>query len=100
MMLQRRNNNFIVGPKELASIAVHHQIDAFGRAAHKDTLLRLARVDETPHLLARTFVSGRRLLAQIVNAAMNVGMLVFEIDAAAIDYHLRDLRRGGVVEID
>ena len=31
---------------------------------------------------------------------MNVGMLVFEISTAAVDYNLRDLRRCGVVQID
>jgi hypothetical protein len=35
-----------------------------------------------------------------MNAAMNVGMFVFEINAATVDYDLRDLRRCGVVEID
>jgi hypothetical protein len=35
-----------------------------------------------------------------MNAAMNVGMFVFEINTAAVDYNLRHLRRCGVVKID
>ena len=100
MVLHRRDDDLVARADELASIAMHHQIDAFGGAANKNAFLRLARVDESLHLLARAFVGRRRLLAEVVNAAMNVGMFVFEIDAAAIDYHLRHLRRRGVVEID
>ena len=72
VMLHRRDDDLVAGADELAAVAVHHQVDAFGRAANKDALLRVARVDESFHLLARAFVGGGGLLAQVMNAAMNV----------------------------
>ena len=71
-MLHGRNDDLVAGANELATIAVHHEIDAFGRAAHKDALLRFARIDEALDFFARAFVSGRRLHAQVMDAAMNV----------------------------
>jgi hypothetical protein len=35
-----------------------------------------------------------------VDAAMDVRVFLFEIGAAAVDDDLRNLRRGGIVEID
>ena len=35
-----------------------------------------------------------------MNAAMNVGMLVFEIHAAAVDYDLRYLRGSRIVQVN
>src|SRR6266516_1024257 len=78
---------------------MHYQINAFGGAAHEDAFLRLACVDESFDLFAGAFVSSGGLHAQIVDAAMNVGMFVLEIGAAALDHDLRHLRRRSVVEI-
>jgi hypothetical protein len=65
----------------------------FGGAAHEDALTDVARVDEALHLLARAFVGGRGFLAEIVDAAMNVRVFLFEINAASIDDDLRHLGR-------
>ena len=100
VVLHGRNDDLVACADELAPVAMHHEIDAFGGAADKDALLRLAGIDEALHLLARAFVSGGRFLAQVMNAAMNIGMFVFEINAATIDYHLRHLRGSSIVEID
>ena len=100
VMLHRGDDDLVAGADELASIAVHHEIDSFGRAAHKDALTHVTRVDEAFHFFTRAFVGGGRFLAQVMNAAMDVRVLLFEINAAAIDDYLRHLRRGGVVEID
>ena len=51
-------------------------------------------------VLARAFIGGRRFLAKIMHAAMNVGMFLFEVHAAAFDYHLRHLRGSCIVKID
>src|SRR5712691_9658344 len=98
-MLHRRDDDLIAGANELAAVAMHYEIDAFGRAPYKDTFSRLTSVDETFHFLARAFVGSCRLLAQVMHAAMYVGMFVFKINAAAVDNHLRHLRRSRVVQI-
>src|SRR6185295_4922211 len=85
---------------ELATVAVHHEIDAFGGATHEDAFANVASVDEALRLFARAFVGGSRFLAQVMNAAVNVRVFLFDIDTAAIDDHLRYLRRRRVVEID
>src|SRR5262249_15937927 len=82
------------------SIAVHDEIDTFSGAAHEDALAHVARVDEALHFLTRAFVCSGCFLAQVMNAAMNIGVLLFEIDATAIDDDLWHLRRSGVVEIN
>ncbi len=99
VMLHRRDDDLVALADELAAVAVHHEVDAFCGAAHKNTFAHVARVDKAFDLFASAFVSGGRFLAQVMNAAMNVWMLLFEVDAAAIDYYLWNLRRGGVVEI-
>src|SRR2546421_34226 len=99
-MLHRGDDDLVARAYELASIAVHHQIDAFGRAAHEDTLARFTRIDEAFDLFTRALVSGRSFLAQVVNASVNVRVFLFEIDAAAINDDLRNLRRGRVIQID
>jgi hypothetical protein len=99
-MLHRGDDDLVAGADELAAVAVHHEVDAFGGAPDEDALTHVARVDKAFHLFTRAFVGRGRFLAQIMNAAMDVRVFLFEIDAAAVDDDLRYLRRGGVVEID
>ena len=63
-------------------------------------LVRLARVDEPLNLVARAFVIARRLLAQVMHAAMDVGVLRGVIARDRVDHGLRLLRGRGVVQID
>src|SRR5205085_11558216 len=53
-----------------------------------------------PGLLARALVGGGRTLAQVVHAAMYVRVLFAQVLAPSLDDDARDLRRGGVVEVD
>ena len=48
---------------------------------------------------ARLFVDLRRALAEPVDAAMDVGVLLGVVAGQAIDHGLRLLRRRGVVEV-
>src|SRR3712207_1433500 len=83
-----------------AAVAVHDEVDALGHAAHEDALARLARVDEAAHLLARALVGGRGALAQVVDAAVYVGVLLAQVLRPALDDDARHLRRRRVVEVD
>src|SRR6185503_10655933 len=100
VMLHRRDDDLVALADEFAAVAVHHEIDAFGGAPHEDTFANVASVDEALHLFTRTFVGSSCFLAQVMNAAMNVRVFLFDVGAAAIDDDLRYLRRGRVVEID
>ena len=90
-MLHRRDNNFVAAGDEFAAIAVHDQIDAFGRAAYEDTFFDIARVDESLNLLARAFVGGRGSHAEIMNTPMNIRVFLFDVLRAALDHHHRHL---------
>ena len=92
VMLHRRDDDFVARTDEFAAVAVHHEVYAFGRPAHKNALLRIARIDEALDLFASAFVSGRRFHAEIVHAAMNVRMFLGDVLRAAFDYHRRYLR--------
>src|SRR5947209_467234 len=100
VMLHSGDYDLVALANGLAPVAVHHKIDAFGCAAHEDALTRLARVYETLHLLTRAFVSSRGFLAQVVDAAMNVRVFLFQINAASINHNLRNLRRRSIIQID
>ena len=100
VMFHRRDNDLVAGADELTTIAVHYEVDALGGAAHKDAFFCIARVQETLHLLARSLISRRGFLTEVVYAPMNVRVLLFDILAAAIDHDLRHLRRRAIVQID
>src|SRR5215204_2253554 len=85
---------------ELAPVAVHDEVDALCDAADEDALARLARVDKAPDLLARALVGRGRALAQVVDAAVYVRMLLAQVLGPALDDDARHLRRSGVVEVD
>ncbi len=44
MMFHGRNDDLISGTDQLAPVAVHYEIDAFGGTAHEDTLFRVSRI--------------------------------------------------------
>src|SRR5215204_720690 len=85
---------------ELAPVAVHDEVDALRHPAHEDALARLARVDEAAHLLARALVSRGGALAQVVDAAVDVRVLLAQVLRAPLDDDARHLRRRRVVEVD
>jgi hypothetical protein len=79
---------------------MHHEIDSFGRASNEDAFTRFTCIYESFDLFACALVSSGRPLAQIVNAAMDVGVFLLDVKNAAVDNDLRDLRRRAIVEID
>ena len=84
----------------LAAVAVGDQVDRLGRAARADDLLDgSAALRKRCTLHAGVLVGGGGALAQLVDAAVDVGA-VREIELAdRVDHRQRRLRRGGVVEV-
>src|SRR5262249_41309229 len=85
---------------EFAAVTLRDEVDAFGRAARVNDLMRLGRVDEPLNPDARVFVFARRQLAQIMHAAMDVGVLRGVVVIDRVDHGLRLLRGRGAVQID
>jgi hypothetical protein len=100
VVLHLGDDDLVARADHAAAVSVHHEVDALGAAAREDALAGLARVDEAPHLLARALVGRRRALAEVVDAAVDVRVLLAQILRAALDDDLRHLRRRGVVEVD
>src|ERR1043166_3918876 len=100
VVLHLGDDDLVTLSDELAPVAVHDEVDGLGDAAHEDALARLARVQEPSRLLARALVGRGRLLAQVVDAAVYVRVLLAQVFRAALDDDARNLRRGRVVEVD
>jgi hypothetical protein len=100
VVLHHRDHDRITVADLRASVTVGHEIDGLGRAAHEHDLPRLGRVEEPGDRGACGLVGLRRPLAEPVNGAMNVGILLGVETRQAIDDHLRLLRGRGAVEID
>ena len=73
-MLHRRQDNLIAGAEKLPAVGCRDEIDPFGGAAREDDLVILRGVDEAGDLVPRLLVRQRRLLAQRVDPAMDVGV--------------------------
>ena len=76
-----------------------HEVDAIGRAAHKQDFLCRRRTDVGAHRLTCCLVGLRGLLCQGVHASVDVAVGVREIARLRIDDLLRLVRRRGTVEV-
>src|SRR5262249_19751806 len=85
-----------VGP----AVGLGDEVDALGGAAREDDLLLGRGVEEALHLLAGLVVllGGQR--AEEVDGPVDVGVVQLIVAAGRVDYRLRLLRGGGVVEVD
>ena len=80
--------------------AVGHQIDALRRVAREDDLLALACIDETGGFHPRFLHCRRRFLADLVDAAMDIGMDGLVIVAHGVDDSTRFLRTCRTVKVN
>ena len=76
------------------------EIERLGGAAHEDDFAALAGVDELADAAARAFVGKGRLLAEEVDAAMDVGVFASVVALERVDDRQRLLGGRAVVEID
>ena len=76
------------------------EIECLSGAAHEDDFVAFAGVDELADSAARALVGKGRLLAEEVDAAMDVGVFAGVVALERVDDRQRLLGGRAVVEID
>ncbi len=99
-MLHFREQNHVAELKIFCAPRTGDKIDAFRRAARKNNFVGGFCVDKFCRARARGFKRIRRAIAQLVDAAMDIGIVEFVIMHQRVNDRARFLRRGGVVEIN
>ena len=99
-MLHFREQNHVAGLEIFCAPGTGDEIDAFGRAAREDDFVGAFGVDEFCGAGAGGFKRVRRAVAQFMDAAMDVGVVVLVIMHQRVNHRAGLLRRGGVVEIN
>ena len=99
-MLGDGHQHFIARVNLRASVAVRHEVEAFGGITGEDDLLGMPRADKGAHRLAcRLDILGRRH-AERIQTAQGIGV-VGQIEIPLGIQHARGaLRRRGVVDVD
>ena len=100
VMLHLGEQNHVAGAEKFSAPRLRHQVDALGRSAGENDLVRTRRAQIIGDALPRALVGLGRARAQFVQAAMHVGVVVLVIMPERIEHRARLLRRGRVVEID
>ena len=78
---------------------VGHEVDGLRGVAHEDDLAAVRCADEARHLPAGALVGGRGLLADGVDAAMDVGAVAAVVGIHGLDHDARLEGRGGAVQV-
>ena len=100
VVLHDREHDLVPGFDALASERVGDEIDGLGGVAGKDDLFLAGGIEEGGDFVARILVGLGRLVGEIMQAAMHIGILRGVNLVQTIEHGARLLRRGGVVEID
>src|SRR6185295_15313056 len=100
VVLELGRDDLVAGAEPRPAPRAGDEIDRFGRPAHEDDLARRLRVDEPLDRRPRGVVLGGRALAERVDPALHVGVLVLVEPRQPIEDDPRLLRGRGVVEID
>ena len=98
-MLHAGDDNFVAGLEVLAAVAAGNQVQPLGSAPDVNNLLGSRRVDEPSHRLAARLVVVGGALAQRVDAAMHVGVVVQVVVGDGVNHRPGLLRRRRVVQI-
>ena len=99
MMLELRGQDRVARPEVPEAPRKRDQVDRFGRVARPYDLGRVGGVDEAGDLRARRLEGVGGAGRQLVNAAMDVRVIVLVIVDERVDHRARLLRRGGRIEI-
>ena len=100
VVLHLGQQDFVAGAQVGVAPTAGDQVDAFGRAVREDHFLARLGADEGLHLQPGLLEQIGALIAQPVNAAMDVGIVLFVDVDQRLDHLPRPLRGGRVVEID
>ncbi len=100
VVLQFGEQDFVAGLDVPVAPGGGDEVDGFGRAAREDDLGRLCRVDEPGGAFAGALVGGGGAVAQFVDAAVDVAVVVLVVAADRVDHRARLLAAGPAVEVD
>ena len=100
MVLHAGDDDLVAGPDVLAAVGLGDEVDGLGGAAHVDELVVLGGVDEAADLAAGGLVVVGGVLAQGVDAAMDVGILGRVVVDQRVNNALGLLAGGRVVQVD
>ncbi len=100
VVLEPGDDDFVVFLDVLASPTLGDEVNAFGCAAHKNNFAHSRRVDKAPDFFTGTLVSIGGASRKFMRGAMNVGIFVLIKMAEPVNYALRLLCGGGVIEPD
>ena len=100
VVLHGGDDDFVAGLDMSAAIGVGDQVDALGDAADEDDLAPVGGIEEALDLDAGLFVMAGGTLAQLMHAAMDVGIIRLVELVHGVENALRLLGGGGVIEID
>ena len=98
VVLHRGEQDFVAGSHVGVAPTAGHRVDAGRRAGREDDFAGVLGADERPDLLAGLFVLLGAPLAERVDAAVDVGVVVLVDAAQHVDHLPRPLRAGRVVE--
>ena len=99
VVLDVRNDNLISGADMATAIALGDEVDGLGGASHEDDLGVFGGVDKLADAPARPLVGKGRLLAEEVDAAMDIGVFGGVETLHGVDDGQRLLGSGAIVEI-
>ena len=100
VVLHLGEHDHVAAADRLATPRVRHEVDRLGGVAREDDLVRVRRADEPRDLGARLLVGRCRSLADLVDPAMDVGVVLAVELVDRVDDDLRLLARGRRVEVD
>src|SRR3990172_9176171 len=100
VVLQQREEHLRVRPDVGAAPGVGDQVDRLRGVAGENDALRRGGVDERRYLRPRLLVGVRRLFAQAVDGAVNVGVVMLVVADQRLDHLARLLRGRRVIEVD
>lgn len=100
VMLHLSEQDHVARTEEFSAPRLRDQIDAFSRAAGEHDLIHAFGADKVGHALPGSLVMLSCACAQRVQAAMDVGVLVFVIMADDVEHSAGLLRTRRAVEIN
>ncbi len=100
VVFERGEQDLVAALQARPRVGLRHEVDGFGGAAREDDFARGGGVDEGAHALARMLEHLRGFLAQLVHAAVHVGVVQLFVVVDRRDDAGGALRRGGAVEED
>jgi hypothetical protein len=98
VVLDIADDDLVAGLQVRRPPALGYQVDRLGGAAQEHDLALVGRIEKPPHLLARRLEMVGRALAQLVDAAMHIGVVAAVELGDAVDDLARLLRAGAGIQ--